>query len=61
MINRRIINHPEVQFFHLLQSKETIKIYICFFMLEPCAEYNSRALQAVSGQSHLLWSYFLCS
>lgn len=40
VINRSIINHPELQLFHLLESEETINIDICFFMLEPCAEYN---------------------
>lgn len=40
MTDRRIINHPERQSFHLLELKEIINVDICFFMLDPCAEYN---------------------
>lgn len=40
MANRRIINHPELQSFQLLELKEVINVDICFFMLDPRAEYN---------------------
>lgn len=40
MANRRIINHPELQSFQLLELKEIINVDVCFFMLDLCAEYN---------------------